>query len=90
MDLEKRLGAETGDGKSSLGTGSPETGSGHRPEMVPVLNSPPLPAQLPIPRGTLDKPQPQDSSFDRARTPSQSRKADGAPYDELTLGQSRD
>ena len=58
--------------------------------MTPVPDSPSLSVQLPLPRDTLDIPQPLGSSFDRTRGPSQAPRADGAQYDELTWGQLHD
>ena len=84
VDAAKDMAVGRGDGNSTLSTGTPGGGSGPRPEMIPVPDSPSLSVQLPLPRDTLDTPQPRESSFDRTCAPSQAARADGAQYDELT------
>ena len=78
------------DGNSALSTGAPESGSGPRPEMIPVPDSPSLSVLFPTPQDPTVSAQPMGSAFDRTCEPSQVPRADGAQYDEFTWGQLHD
>ena len=54
VDVGEDMAADREDGNSSLSTGTPDRGSGHRPEMIPAPEFPPLSAQLPSPHLTMD------------------------------------
>ena len=56
VDAGKDLEVDRGDGDLTSSTGTPESDSGPRPEMIP--------AQSPSPRASLDKHQHLESSFD--------------------------
>ena len=90
MDVETDLGVDREDGNSTLSTGTPESGSGPLPEMIPVPDSSSLSVQLPTSRDTLDIQQPPEPPFDRTRAPSQAPRADGAQQKEFTRGQLHD
>ena len=51
VHVEEDMAAGRGDGESTPSTGTPESGSGHRPEMIPVPDSPPLSASLRVSTG---------------------------------------
>ena len=87
IDVGKGVEVDGGDGKSTLSTGAPESGSGRRSEMAPVPESPSLSVRFLTPQGAAVTTRPLGSSFDRACEPSQAPRADGTQYDELTLGQ---
>ena len=90
LDVGKDMEVGREDGNSSLSTGTPESGSGPRPEMIPVPDSPSLSVQLPTPQGPAVIPQPLEFSFDRTCAPSQVPREDGAQNAELTWGHLRD
>ena len=90
VDVGKDMEVGREDGNSTLSTGTPERGSGPRPEMIPIPETPTLSAQLPSPRATLDRRQHPESFFDKTSSPTHAPRADRAQYDELTWGQLRD
>ena len=90
VDVAKDMEVDREAGNSALSSGATESGSVHRPEMIPAPDSLSLSVQLPSPRGTLDIPQPLESSFQRTCAQSRAPSADGARCDELTLGRPRD
>ena len=90
IDVGKGMEADREEGNSTLSTGTPESGSGPRPEMISAPDSPCSSAQLPTPQDPTFTIQPMGSSFDRTCEPSQGPTADEAQYDELTSGQFHD
>ena len=83
MDVEADMDVGREYGNSTLSTGTPKSGSGVQPDMVPVPDAPSLSAQLPTSRDNLDVSQPLQSSFDRECAPSHAPMADGTHYDIL-------
>ena len=70
VDVGKDMEAGRGNGNPILSTGTPESGSGRRSEMIPVPDSPPPSVQLPSPRAPLDGLYHLESAFDEKCAPS--------------------
>ena len=87
VDLGKEMEGDREDGESTQSTGTPESGSGPRPGMIPAPDLASLSAQLPPPRTTLERRQLLESFFDKTCAPSQAPRAEGAQYGEITREQ---
>ena len=83
-DVGEEMEADREDGSYTSGTGTPESASGPKPEMIPVPDSPPLPVELPSPRVPSGRSPHSESSFDKTREPLQAPAADGAQNDKMT------
>ena len=83
VDVAKEMEVDRGDGNFTSRTGTPESDSGPRPDMIRVPDSPPLSAQSLSPRAPPDGNQMLESSFAKARAPYQAPRAAGAQCDEL-------
>ena len=84
LDVGKDMEVDRENGNSALRTGTPESGSGPRPEMISVPDSSSPSVQLPTPHDSLEIPQLPEPSFRRTCAPPQAPRANGAQYKELT------
>ena len=81
MDVDRE------DGNNATSTGIPASESGPKPEMIPAPDTPGLSEQLLPPHVPSERHPHSESSFDKAREPSQALTAHGAQYDEMPWGQ---
>ena len=84
VDVGKDMGSDRKRGNVTPSTGAPESDSGPRPEMIPVLESSSLSARLPSPHAPLDRHKHLESSPDETCAPFRAPRADETQYGELT------
>ena len=83
VHVEEDMAAGREDGQSSPSSGAPESGSGHRPAMIPAPDSPPLSAPM---RGSTGASIPGPPLMRSAPRLELYRQAGGAQYDGLAWG----
>ena len=84
VDVGGDMEMDREDGSYTSSTGTPESDTGPKPEVIPVPDPPSLSVELPSPRVPSERPPHSESSFDKTCEPPQAPEAVGAQYYKMT------